>query len=217
MSNSELDDAKEQLKEVRELLAADPNNSEFLTLEVNLLELINILSADTEPSVSEDNQNGSENVTEEEESPPEAITGSWAPVSIDDETKTSLVQNGKDVNDAAEVNKEKTKKKKKSKDKELSAKFEVPETLVILESDSVAEKNRKKRAVKALKNKFREKQKEQESTAKQHSWQSFQKKKRPGIRQGDSIWATSEDIDGKVGVVGKRDKSEYAERKRLKP
>lgn len=216
MSNSELDDAQEQLKEVRELLGADPNNSEYLTLEVNLIELINILSTDAEPSSSDDHQNGSEHITEEE-TPPEAITGGWAPVAVDEGVASAeTVPNDKVEDGTIAAVKDPVKKKKKSKDKERSTKFEVPENLVALESDSVTEKNRKKRAVKALKSKFREKQKEMESDAKQHSWQSFQKKKRPGVRQGDSIWATSEDIDGKVGVIGKRDKSDYAERKRFK-
>jgi hypothetical protein len=93
-----------------------------------------------------------------------------------------------------------TKKLKKVKD------FEVPEHLKPLETDSEQEKNKKYRAVKALKNKWRERRKEVESAKKQQSWQSFQTKKKRKL-PADSIFATHD---------GSRSMTEFGQRKRHK-
>jgi len=99
------------------------------------------------------------------------------------------------------------KKKLKIKD------FEIPEHLKPKEGDTEAETNKKRRAVKKLKNKWREKKKEVESTQKQQSWQSFQSKKK---RKDKSIFATQEGSNARVGVISANSMTEFGERKRHK-
>ena len=77
-------------------------------------------------------------------------------------------------------------KKKKLKVKE----FEIPESLLPKPDDTEAETNKKRRAVKKLKSKWREHKKEVESTKKQQSWQSFQKKR---SNNKSSIFATQQE------------------------
>jgi hypothetical protein len=84
--------------------------------------------------------------------------------------------------------------------------FEVPEHLKPLETDSEQEKNKKYRALKTLKNKWRERKKEVESAKKQQSWQSFQTKKKRKF-PADSIFATHD---------GSRSMTEFGQRKRHK-
>jgi survival-of-motor-neuron-related-splicing factor 30 len=106
-------------------------------------------------------------------------------------------------------------KKKSKKVKE----FEVPAHLLIHEADTEAEKNRKRRAIKALKNKWRERKKEVETEMKQQSWQSFQQKTLKKRKdENTSIFATQEgDHAAKVGVVSaSRGMTEFGERKRHK-
>jgi hypothetical protein len=92
------------------------------------------------------------------------------------------------------------KKLKKVKD------FEVPEHLKPLETDSEQEKNKKYRALKTLKNKWRERKKEVESAKKQQSWQSFQTEKKRKLPAG-SIFVTHD---------GSRSMTEFEQRKRHK-
>jgi hypothetical protein len=62
--------------------------------------------------------------------------------------------------------------------------FQVPRHLVIdPDADSQAEQNRKRRAIKVLKNKWRIQKKEAEARSKQKSWQSFQKKVQSSKKQ----------------------------------
>lgn len=101
---------------------------------------------------------------------------------------------------------EKKKKKKKKKDEAvLDAKFELPSHLVPLESDTPAQKIKKQRTAKALKSKFREKQKEAQHAKKQNDWKSFAtktgKRKKGGGIGGSSIFSTEEGVDARVGVV----------------
>jgi survival of motor neuron-related-splicing factor 30 len=102
----------------------------------------------------------------------------------------------------------------KKKSKAVKAEFEVPQHLICLDTDTTAERNKKQRALKALKSKWRESKKEAESNSKQKSWQTFQKKKKI---KTDSIFKTGD--DSAVGVVsagGKRQLTEFGERKRHK-
>uniref|UniRef100_A0A7S2JQR3 Uncharacterized protein n=1 Tax=Leptocylindrus danicus TaxID=163516 RepID=A0A7S2JQR3_9STRA len=208
---SELEDARQQLIEVRELLSADPDNAEFVTLESDLIELITILSA------GEASANLEQSVNEEEP----LISATTTPLETENKSGNNLNHSKHDdINveekvGGAEPDVAKSKKKSKVQKEKSSRTFVVPDNLIILESDSAAEKARKKRTVKSLKGKFREKRKEHESNKKQQSWQDFQKKKKKGTKEG-SIWATNDHIDGKVGVVGKRTMSEYGDRKRYK-
>jgi hypothetical protein len=83
------------------------------------------------------------------------------------------------VTAAAPSKKTKPKRKLGQDDKDIheDSVFHVPRHLVIdPEADSQGEQNRKRRAIKALKNKWRGEKKEAEARTKQKSWQSFQKK-----------------------------------------
>jgi survival of motor neuron-related-splicing factor 30 len=99
------------------------------------------------------------------------------------------------------------------KAKSFKTEFEVPQHLIPLETDTEAERNKKQRALKALKSKWRESKKEMESANKQKSWQSFQKKAKI---KSSSIFKTGE--DAAVGVVSAagRQLTDYASRKRHK-
>ncbi|KAL7547877.1 hypothetical protein ACHAWF_011147 [Thalassiosira exigua] len=98
--------------------------------------------------------------------------------------------------------KKKKKKKKKADDALLEAKFELPSHLVPLESDTAAQKLKKQRTAKALKSKFRAKQKEAEHAKRQNDWKSFAggKKRKGGVGSG-SIFSTEEGVNARVGVI----------------
>jgi len=88
--------------------------------------------------------------------------------------------------------------------------FVIPEHLKVLDTDTEKERNRKRKAVKAIKNSFRQHQIEKAHEAKKSTWAQFQtkasKKKVPGfVSTGvkrDSIFKTPDAPDAKVGVVG---------------
>ena len=110
----------------------------------------------------------------------------------------------------------KKKKKKKSDSAVLEAKFELPSHLVPLDSDTPAQKLKKQRTAKALKSKFRGKQKEAEHAKRQNDWKSFatKGKKRKGAVGGSSIFATDEGVNARVGVVsggGGRKMTDFAD------
>ena len=122
------------------------------------------------------------------------------------------------TNQSAE--KKQKKKKQKSDDAVLSAKFELPSHLVPLESDTPAQKLKKQRTAKALKSKFREKQKEAEHSKRQHDWKSFATKatggkKRTGVVVGSGrIFSTEEGVNARVGVIsggGGRKMTDFAD------
>jgi len=122
------------------------------------------------------------------------------------------------TNQSAE--KKQKKKKQKSDDAVISAKFELPSHLVPLESDTPAQKLKKQRTAKALKSKFREKQKEAEHSKRQHDWKSFATKatggkKRTGVVVGSgSIFSTEEGVNARVGVIsggGGRKMTDFAD------
>lgn len=105
--------------------------------------------------------------------------------------------------------KKKKKKKKADDDAVLTAKFELPSHLVPLESDTAAQKLKKHRTAKALKSKFRSKQKEAEHAKRQNDWTSFtgggsgsSKKRRKGVvAMSSSIFSTEEGVNARVGVI----------------
>ncbi|VEU36330.1 unnamed protein product [Pseudo-nitzschia multistriata] len=100
-----------------------------------------------------------------------------------------------------------SKKPKKVRD------FVLPDHLVPNDTDTEAERNKKRRAAKSLKNKWRLQKKEIESNNRQKSWQSFQKK---GHVSTGSIFATKEGINDRVGVVSKKKLTDFGARKRHK-
>jgi hypothetical protein len=131
---------------------------------------------------------------------------------------TTIITTTTTTNQSAE--KKQKKKKQKSDDAMLSAKFELPSHLVPLESDTPAQKLKKQRTAKALKSKFREKQKEAEHSKRQHDWKSFATKatggkKRTGVVVGSgSIFSTEEGVNARVGVIsggGGRKMTDFAD------
>lgn len=130
----------------------------------------------------------------------------------DDSTDNSNTNNTTDITQqqspstTSQPEKQKKKKKKKKSDDAavLEAKFELPSHLVPLESDTSAQKLKKHRTAKALKSKFRAKQKEAEHAKKQNDWKSFAtkgKKKRKGVVGGGSMFSTEEGVNARVGVI----------------
>ena len=118
---------------------------------------------------------------------------------------SATVKDDENENETNNNTTEKKKKKKKKSDKILDAKFELPAHLIPLDSDTAAQKEKKRRTAKALKSKFREKQKEIEHSKRQNDWKSFAsgggKKKAVASAIGSSIFATEEGANAKVGVI----------------
>jgi len=205
-SSEQIKEYEAQLADVEELLKASPVDAALLSLKKDLEELLALTKASLpEPQAPVAAESSSvpqkstttetTEVCETEESAPAAAAS--APT----DTTTTATETA----DAAAA--PPIKKKLKVKD------FEIPEHLKPKEGDTEAETNKKRRAVKKLKNKWREKKKEVESTQKQHSWQSFQSKKK---RKDKSIFATQDGSNARVGVISANSMTEFGERKRHK-
>mmetsp|Transcript_18289 Transcript_18289/g.25775 ORF Transcript_18289/g.25775 Transcript_18289/m.25775 type:complete len:222 (+) Transcript_18289:61-726(+) len=210
---AQLQEYQTQLTDVIELLKASPEDDSLLSLKNDLEELISITRSSTsEPADNRDAPIPLEQTKDESSSTPadNEIPFAQAPLppppseGTNDTASTTTAAG----TDAAAT--QSTKKKKlKVKD------FEVPEHLIPLDSDTEAEKNKKRRAIKALKNKWREKKKAAESTKKQQSWQSFQSKTKKK-RKDKSIFATQDGVNAKVGVISAGSMTNFGERKRHK-
>lgn len=204
-AQEEIQEYKSQLADVEELLKESPNDASLLSLKSDLVELLNISGA------------GGEETTTEIQSPAEppaadsaldrALKNAVGSSIGHGETPTSIAA----ATPAAES--QPTAQQPVKKKKKVKAEFEIPKHLEISESDTTAEKNKKKRAIKALKSKWKESVKEAESEKKQKSWQSFQKKRKV---KDDSIFKTGD--TGAVGVVSAagRKLTEFGDRKRHK-
>lgn len=190
-NSDQLEEYQRQLAEVDDLLKASPGEESLLSLKSDLLELISI--AKQASFSSQDNED----------------TQRLFPA-VDEKKGFEPFSTSEGANALPDTSVEPpTKKARKQKD------FEVPVHLVPLESDSEAEKNRKRRAIKALKSKFREEKKTVDIDKKKNSWQSFQKKTKGKIKE-KSIFSTS-DGDGKVGVSSSgRHMTSFEDRKRFK-
>jgi len=196
--NQELQEYETQLEEVHTLLQASPEDPTLLSLKADLDELISITRQALGGAVGAA-------ATGESDSPKEldnsrSVQSSSFPIaeyfSEDFHSRGVAFAQASDPIDVAkgpqQSNNEPPKKKvKKVKD------FEVPQHLIVLDTDTEAEAHKKRRALKALKSKWRERKKEAETEQKQKSWQSFQKKAKVGK---DSMFST-QDGDSKVGVV----------------
>ncbi|CAM9341304.1 unnamed protein product, partial [Ascophyllum nodosum] len=109
---------------------------------------------------------------------------------------------------------------------EAEASFVVPESLRPQEGDTEIERERKRKKIKALKSRFKLKQKDAVVNNKQASWQAFQtkgaKKKAKGsmaavTTKTGSIFASPEGLGGKVGVTGSgQGLTEQAPRKKFR-
>eukprot|EP00546_Thalassionema_frauenfeldii_P006466 CAMPEP_0178928624 /NCGR_PEP_ID=MMETSP0786-20121207/20028_1 /TAXON_ID=186022 /ORGANISM="Thalassionema frauenfeldii, Strain CCMP 1798" /LENGTH=210 /DNA_ID=CAMNT_0020604551 /DNA_START=159 /DNA_END=791 /DNA_ORIENTATION=+ len=196
-----------QLAEIEELLQADPNDDSLLRLKADLVELITLTkdeTVETETGEGEKNESHDESAAAFEAQ--ELIHGPAASMPV-----TQAKDNTLEVGDDSKTSTEETEKKKLKKVKD----FKTPTHLQVLETDTEKEVNRKKRAVKILKNKHREKQRDYESTKKQQSWQNFSKKGK-GKRKSKSIFATQDGVKAKVGVVSGGSLTDFGERKRHK-
>lgn len=96
--------------------------------------------------------------------------------------------------------------------------IKVPEKLKILPTDTEEEKNRKKKRLKKIKNHNRIVEQELEIKATQQTWKSFvtkgSKRSLTGLVKS-SIFASSDTVDGKVGVVNSgKGLTDFAQRKK---
>lgn len=209
----QLQEYESQLADIEELLQADPTDEGMLKLKSDLVELI---------ALTKEEQGDDAPVKEEEAAPPAApvddapepqsrstvVPASAAAPAVSESIPLPSISVPASATSASSSGEPPKKKLKKLKD------FEAPAHLQVQEGDNEKETNRKKRAVKALKQKHREKQREYESVKKQQSWQNFSKKK--GSKKKKSIFATQDGTHAKVGVVSGGSMTEFGERKRHK-
>ena len=208
-----LQEYHEQLAQVKELLAEDPANPEYLQLQKDLLELITITQQgqqqpthndatnnQTETEVKNDERNGSlfasaadtRTALVAHDEPPEPAF----PLSKSAQQPVATTSSSDTATAAAAA----TSKRKAPAVSSIAETFVVPPHLIPLESDTPAEQNRKRRTIKALKRQHKEKIKEIQAASKQQSWQQFSSKVsgKKGTKN-TSIWRTSETRG--VGVV----------------
>jgi hypothetical protein len=257
MSTAELDEYKSQLADVQALLAAAPDDPDLLSLQHDLLELIQVTTAGME-STGEAEGDDSNTTTAADPVEDSAVEGNAyraAAASAPPLDETAVVPSNDDSNNnttgrkrasrwgnantesttqqerrAADYSEDTTQadyaipettdaytqpaQPVKKKKMTVEDSFVVPPHLIPLESDSATEQNKKRRALKALKNKWRAQQKEVQAEQKKSSWQSFQKKTKSS--NSSSMFSTATDPGAKVGVVGSRLLTEFENRKRHK-
>lgn len=208
-----LEEYEAQLAEVEELLEASPeeDHESLLKLKTDVLELIALTKADVADDGREEGQ--------QEQNPSDGYTDTSPSPPVKEETEESAQTDSA----AATISEEKAPavaakkpsstssggKLKKVKD------FEVPTHLQPHETDTEGERNKKRRAVKTMKSKWREKKKNYESDKKQQSWQNFNTKSKKRKKE-KSIFATQDGTNSKVGVVSGGSLSEIQHRKRHK-
>ncbi|CAM9163656.1 unnamed protein product [Chrysoparadoxa australica] len=102
--------------------------------------------------------------------------------------------------------------------------FKIPDNLRLLPTDTNAERETKRRKVKALKSRYKKMSKEEDTNTKKSSWQTFAtgkgtkrvKGSMKGMRK-ESIFKTPDSITSKVGVVGSgAGMTDFEQRKRFK-
>ena len=108
--------------------------------------------------------------------------------------------------------------------READGSWRIPDHLRVSHTDSEQERLRKRRKVKALKQKDKQREKDEVRDGQKNSWLAFQSKgaKRKvagsmkGARKG-SIFASPDTVDGRVGVTGSgAEMTEFGERKKYK-
>mmetsp|Transcript_5025 Transcript_5025/g.9552 ORF Transcript_5025/g.9552 Transcript_5025/m.9552 type:complete len:223 (-) Transcript_5025:951-1619(-) len=193
-----LEEYQAQLADVEALISEAPDDESFLKLRDDLLELIALTKQEQEnqkqaQQVQTLSATSLKNDYDFETSPDPLLNQSTVALdtnSVQLEEKTSTDTPAPAV---AKIDKKIKQTIKKP--------FEIPEHLIPLESDTEVQRNKKKRAIKALKSKHKAAQKEYESSVKQSAWLDFsQKKRKKGKGPGESIFKTADD-GGKVGVV----------------
>jgi survival-of-motor-neuron-related-splicing factor 30 len=206
MSES-VEEYEAQLVDVLKLLDDSPTDESLLSLKSDLEELI---------AITKQNQYAAEETSHQE---PKLSVAAAMDAAADRALATAIgetdMETSKRKADDLVSPVEVGATKKNSKKSTISKEFDVPPKLVVLDTDTEAEKSRKYRAIKSLKTKWRAQKKELESEQKQKSWQSFQKKKK--VVKDKSMFSTT-DGDAKVGVVAVygRQLTNAGERKRHK-
>ena len=236
----QLQEYESQLENVKQLLEASPEDESLQSLRTDLEELVALTRSTLEGASVDvnDGNSGGATATEEAATSTDARTAegqSEAAVSsvpAIDNIDTALIgdeeiQLPSHQQESEAVKKTSKKRKKASSEEAVKDVFEIPSHLIVLDTDTDAERNKKRRTAKALKNKWRIKRKEMESNSRQASWQSFQKKnsknsKRKGAgggggQGGSTIFSTQEgSLNDRVGVISKKQMTSYDSRKRHK-
>lgn len=216
-----------QLAEVNELLAGDPSNVAFLNLRSDMLELIELTRTSSDTSdVGEKTMrkadDGSDDVVitqriKQSISEQERDNGDVT-VTVTDESQFDVPLSLSKGTTGDSNNKKETAAKATVAARIAPAPpstFEVPDQLIPLESDTEATKKHKRRTIKALKRKWKERVREVELGNKQSSWQDFncKKNKKMKTKEGQSIFATEDGVMARVGVIGSgRTMTEYSKR-----
>ena len=188
-----IEEYQSQLSDIEILLADAPEDESLLKLKSDLLELIELTCADqqSDEMIANDGLTSSNDLASSSQFSSEDAAERPA-----DAAEISPPSGHANADDASTKIAGKAGKKKNKKIKD----FEIPEHLLPLESDTEAQRNKKRRTVKSLKSKHKAAQKEYQSNKKQASWLDFSKKKRKKGRSGESIFKMAAE-GGKVGVV----------------
>lgn len=195
--DDQLAEYESQLADIEEVLQASPEDESLLALKNDLVELIALTKAGStttvsDPELSVETSDQAETQREDDDDEEKVATADVSSAGVEAEAEPVQAPNKKIQN---------------IKD------FEVPAHLVPMETDTEAEKNKKRRAIKTLKSKWREKKKEFESSKKQQTWQNFQQKKK---RKDKSIFATQDGDNAKTGVISGGSMTEFGAKKRYK-
>lgn len=157
--------------------------------------------------------------------------GNWYPVQIEEITEFGYKVTFPDYGTSEELPIQYLRllAKKKIREQKISATsghMEIPEHLVIKPTDTEAEKAKKKKRIRAIKSHNRMNAFDEERKTKQSGWQGFQKKLTKKRVHGSmhqlakkkkSIFASPDDVEGKVGVVGSGKKmTDFERRKKYK-
>jgi hypothetical protein len=206
-SSGSLEEYEQQLADVEELLKSTPDDATLLSLKNDLVELVTLTRGESSVANNNNNNNNDNNYEDvNDEETTETREAGDSSLGLDSfaaaEEETLLIA---DETTAAAPKKKKTREIKE---------FEIPPRFLPLDTDTEAEANKKKRAIKSLKRQHRATVKEAESEKKQKTWQSFQKKKK--LNKDGSIFSTHDDADAKIGVVTSRKKTEFSDRTRHK-
>ena len=226
-SDEQLSEYQSQLSDIETLLADSPSDESLLKLKCDLLELIELTKeqalqqSSKEDVVGEDQTNGEADLNQtaaDQSAHGGAGIESESYVTKNDATvqqnflsnSTSSVASTELATDSSAKMKTDTSKESKATKSKISIKkskkilskpFEIPAHLIPLDSDTDAERKRKKRTVKALKSQYKATQKTVESEVKQQSWQDFNKKKKKKRGDGGSIFKTEDGIGARTGVI----------------
>lgn len=217
MSMVALAEYERQLAEINEMLEEDPTDESLLQLKRDMLELISSTKETATPNDEEKTIPIPRESTAEfpaMEQPESIVDVATPPVPQPIEpSKSTLTTEHTDTNTT--TTKATTKKLKKIKPPPST--FEIPPHLVPLESDTEGERNKKRRTIKTLKSKWRERVKEVAGSQKQKSWQDFVGKSKKKRNTGDSIFRTEDGVNARVGVIGSgKSMTEFGSRKRFK-